>query len=785
MHWLGSSRLQPTLALCVLLSSSMAALAANEEAMFLDLHLNHAARGEFAFLRRPDGDFLMHFSDLAALGLRQEAGSPTVHIEGESESYVSLREMGATTLVMDTAQMALTAELPAAMFDKSNIDLAASQTPNALTSEQSSGFANYRLANTAYADATSHSTLATEWGLRLGNALLLSQNLFQEEGSNSRYVTQLIVDRPERQQRLVLGDFTATSSELGSALPMGGVNFSKVYSLEPELVRQPMASFSGVVESPSLVEVRVGGVPVARSQIDAGPFELQNLRQYGGVSDVQVVVRDALGREQFYSFPFYFSDQSLREGFQEYSYSLGKIRVNPGLPTDDYGITAMSAFHRLGYSDALTLGARAEAAENLSNAGLEAVWRNNRWGVLAGSASSSYYKGTTGQASMLAYTYLQPRFGVRAIARRYGENYAPLETLVSPFKRLGEYGASLSWYPGPGHSLNFNQTLTRTSDQGDTHTSSLNYTHTVSPSNLLFATLQHTQAQSQPESVWSLFVGWIYRFDAKYTASAYVNTDDHGQQTTTTQLQRDVPFGEGLGYRLGWTGTQPNTSDRFNGFAQWNLPALSVSLDTNTLASHGQQSDYRELAAAGSIAFAGRAWGLSRPINDSFAIVQLGVPLPGVHVMANSQEIGVSNDRGQVITPYLGSFYESRISVDDKDIPLNYVMGQDFYTAKPAYRSGSHVNFGLRQVHALDGVLRWHRRSETPTADDQQVTLTHEGRITHIFQVGRDGHFYLENIAPGDYQGSIHTTGQSCRFRLQVPERQDAVFTLPGDLLCE
>lgn len=773
------------LAIPSLLSFGMAAFASNEQAMILDLNLNHASQGEFAFFRRPDGDFLIEQSELSAWGLKPNLALSPEPIEGEGGSFVSLRSLGATSLAMDIQNMVLNVELPAHLFSTSAINLTASKTNNALASSEKSGFLNYRLADTSYGADTSSTALATELGLHFENSLFLNQNLFRNNAGNTRYTTQWIFDRPESQQRLVLGDFTAVSSELGSAVPMGGVNFSKVYSLAPDLVQQPLAAYSGVAESPSVVEVRVNGVPVSHSEIGAGPFELQNLRQYGGASNVQVLVRDALGREQLYSFPFYFSDQSLREGLQDYSYSLGKIRVNPGLANDGYDTTAFSAFHRFGYSDALTLGARAEAAENLSNAGLEAVWRDNQWGVLAGSASVSNHNGIGSQAAMFAYTYSQPTFGVRAVARKYDANYAPLETLHTPFNRLGDYGASFSWYPANSHSLSFDYRLTQTSDTESTRTSSINYTHSISNSNIVFATLQHTDAKSQPESVWSLFVGWVYRFGDKYTASSHINADDHGQQSTVTQFQSDMPSGEGIGYRLGWTGTQPNNTDRLNGFAQWNLPALSASVDANLLSVQGRQVDYREVALAGSIAFAGSAWGFARPINDSFAIVQLGAPVAGVHVTANSQDIGVSDANGQVISPYLGSFYESRVSIQDDSIPLDYVMGKDFYTVKPAYRSGVQVDFGLRRVRALEGVLRWRKDTQTPTADNMRVTLNRTGQTTRTFQVGKAGHFYIDNLVAGDYQGSITTAERSCRFEMHVPDLQETVITLPGDLLCE
>ncbi len=772
------------LALALLLGTAVA-VAAEEEGMFLDIKVNQQQRGEFAIYRNAEGDVFVRLSDFPQLGLKHDSSLPRVRIAGESGSFVSLRDMGATHLELDIVRMALEVELPPDVFDQTALDFGNQQTRNALAAAQNSGFLNYRLADTAYGSADPSRTLATEIGLRYGSVLFLNQSQFRENAGTSRYLSQLVYDRPEDQQRLIAGDFIGTSGELGSTLNMGGLNFSKVYNMTPELIPQPVAGFAGIANSPSQVEVRMGGVPVAFSQVGTGPFQLQNLRQYGGANDVQVIVRDALGREQLYTFPFYYSDQSLRQGLHEYSYSLGKIRSNPGQPDEDYGTTALSAFHRFGYSDALTLGGRAEAAENLSNIGVSAIWRSDQWGVLSGALSGSSYAGLTGDAQMLSYHYQQSSFGLRTVARNYSANYAPLEALVGRFNRSGDYGINLSWYQGLGRSLSLDYTLTQTRDQGDTHATSLNYYQNLGSNSVLYATLQRTDGSNGSEPNTSLFVGWIYRFGDKFTASASANTDEKGNQRLFTQLARDVPVGEGLGYRVGWSGTQPDNSDRFNGYAQWNLPAASLSLDANTYPAQGGNQDYRELAVGGSVAFAGTAWGFSRQITDSFAIVQMGAPVAGVPVMANSQQIGVSNASGQVISPYLGSFYESRISMDDKRVPLDYAMGKEYFTVKPAYRSGVGVNFGLRRVQGLAGVIRMRVGDDTPTADNQLVALTKDGLLVQEIQIGRDGHFYIENIAPGDYRGEIQGTKRPCGFAMQVPDTGEAVFTLPGDLICE
>jgi hypothetical protein len=95
-----------------LLQVSRPAVAADEVGMFLDLKVNQADRGEFAAYRSADGDFFIRLADFQQLGLKRDITLPRVRIAGESGSFVSLRELGALSLLLDSAKMTLAVELP-------------------------------------------------------------------------------------------------------------------------------------------------------------------------------------------------------------------------------------------------------------------------------------------------------------------------------------------------------------------------------------------------------------------------------------------------------------------------------------------------------------------------------------------------------------------------------------------------------------------------------------------------------------------------------------------------
>ena len=140
------------------------AISAGEEGMFLDLMVNHTPRGELALYRRPDGDFLVRLSDVPKLGLRTGIRLQPQRIEGESDSFVSLRDLGAASLVPDSSQMGLDVEFPPELFEKTDIDLAPLEARSVLDAEHNSGFLNYRLAGTQLGSEPSKFGLATDLG---------------------------------------------------------------------------------------------------------------------------------------------------------------------------------------------------------------------------------------------------------------------------------------------------------------------------------------------------------------------------------------------------------------------------------------------------------------------------------------------------------------------------------------------------------------------------------------------------------------------------------------------
>jgi outer membrane usher protein len=776
-----------------LLALALAAAAflahAGYEPLILDLTVNQQRRGEFTLFRDDDGEFYVKLDDLPALGLTESAARGQVLRVG-SVAIVPLRSLGPQDLRFDEKRLVLELTLAPGLLLKKEFDLAPRRPEKAAEPRDSSAFVNYRVS--AAGDDSSaplRLAVATELALRSGPFLLRHESMLRRENGNVRgvrFATQLVHDARETQQRFILGDHTATSGELGSTLAVGGLSFAKAYQLAPYMIRQPLAGFAGTVSTPSQVEVRVAGATVFREQVGPGPFELRNIAQFGGARDVEVVVRDALGREQSLGFPYYFSDQSLRAGLHDYNYSVGALRQDLGVRSNRYGPLVLSASHRYGLSDRLTVGVRGEAAPGLWNLGPSLLYRDDRFGVFSASVAASEHDGRRGLASSFGYLYQSPRVSLRALGRRYSDGYAIAQDRVAPSMLRAEHGAGATFtQPGWG-ALSIDRTVTErrsgaTAVVPDGTVTRVGYSHSLGASGSLFTSFSRLGGTRRSSE---FFVGVLITLDRTQSLNLSSRRDPNGSATHSAQLVKAVPLGEGFGYRVRAETTRPGGGERVAPFVQYNARTASYTLDGEAVSSSSAGAKRLEAAVAGALTRVGGQWDATRQISDSFVAVQLGAPVPGVRVYSNNQEIGRTDATGRLVVPHVGSYYETQIAIDEKDVPLEYTIGELRRLIAPAFRSGSQVAFDVRRLRAVEGLIRVPARGARVPADSLTGQLQ-AGAQTIEFTTARDGRYYIENLPPGRYDATLAFEGKECRITLNVPESTASIAELPPVNACE
>jgi len=745
------------------------------ESLVVEVSVNAQERGEYGVYRDRAGEFYFRLADIAGLGIEARA-APTVRID--DAPWVALRSVEPSEIAFDESRVRLVLTFPAPRLMEHVYDLAPRRPEKAVEPRERAAFLNYRLsASEDHGGEPLKMALANELAVRGGDLLFRNEAAFVKSGdatSAIRFETQLVYDRREAQQRFVFGDHTAASGDLGSVLPVGGVGLFKLYSMTPYLVRQPMAGFSGAATTPSQVEVRLGGTPVFREQVAPGPFEVRNLQNFAGARDVEVVVRDALGREQVVGFPYYFADQALRSGLHEYSYSLGALRQDLGESNGAYGPGVFSAFHRYGLNDRWTVGLRGEVTPGIASLGPTALYRHDRLGALSAGAALSTHDGRSGTAVSLGHIYQAQRLGLHAMYRRYSDGYATAQDLLAPSTVRSELGVGAS-YASPRWGTVFVdhvETEQRVaSGLPDSAMDRLGYSYSFGSRASFFASVSRSHEFTHDSQV---FVGLLVTLDRATTLNLSAQREQ-GREHLGAQISRAVPAGEGLGYRFGYDGATSGDASQVASFVQYNARAASVTLDSSAVRTDAVSDRRVEAAVAGALTYAGGRFALSRQIDDSFVTVQLAAPLEGVRVYSNNQEVGRTDRDGHLVVPRVGSFYETQVSIDERDVPLEYSLGEVRRLVAPPYRSGSLLVFDVRRLRAIEGRL---------PAANAIVTLERDG-VALEFGTGRDGRYYLEDVAPGRYRAHLRAEARDCRFLLDVPQTTEPITELPEVTACE
>ena len=779
------------------ISAELAALpdrpARKPEYIIASLTLNLVPRGDFSLLAFADGDYWLSAADANTLALSVSASAER---EYRGEKYVYFKAMGAQQLAFRERDLSLSMELPASIFVRQALTTVVIPTVRQTTGHKEfSSILNYQTSFAAQPgnESRSHLQLNTELATRWQGILFRHTSAYLGGDAPTRYAryeTQAIYDEPEKLRRWTLGDAITNSGTFGSALPIGGLSLTKFYGFDARLIRSPLAGFSTIVSTPSELTVSYQGLPLLQKQLQPGPVDISNLLYYGGARPLDVTIRDSLGRIRTFNIPFYFTDEVLRKGVDEYSYQVGKLRSNPGTAQDKYGDTAALAFHRLGISDNLTLGLRGETSRDIANGGLLAAIKSNELGIFSGNFSygGDHRLAQYSSARQFSYGYQVKDFIVRLSISRIGDAYRTVSDNLNSGSIAGrilrEWRSSLSYsFKGLG-TVTADVSRQRNATGAVSQQRQLSLSRQLGHGLIAFLNFNQTLGAGARREV---FLTFNWSFDLDYNAGLTARRSDVDGGTYSSSFNKMVPIGPGAGYRID-TDSQRNgdtSADRVRAFGQYNADAVQLRADVSTdRFGNSASSKAYSVDAAGAISFAGGRVNLSRPIVDSFAVVALSEPIANVKVYQNNQLAGVTNSDGKLLLPALGAFQENQLRLDHRDIALDYNFASLEKSLYPPFRSGQFWQIDVVRTQTFSGKLR------IRVGNDLRAVPPGSGKLfanalALPFLIGNDGAFYIDQISAGEYVGEILIDSRRCNFKLTIPVTKESYVKLGQIIACE
>ena len=742
------------------------------ELLIVDLVLNGQPAGDAFVLRANDGEFLLAETSLTEWQIVRPWPTATSY---RNSRYYSLADFAGAESHFNERTLELSVSIPAALLPLRNVGL--QRSVRGAHIEDVGAYLDYDvnwLADSRTGNETLYSLFRPvvfgEFGNVAANLTYRDYsegNVFGDRNTGSGLnVLELTYTRddPENMRSLRVGDVFTRPSAHGRAIRMGGIQFGTNFDTQPTFIRYPLPSFYGETSVPSALDVYINGQLRRSEDVQAGRYVLEDIPAVNGAGQMQIVTRDALGRQQVYAQDFYLATDLLREGLSDYSINIGALREDFALDNFQYGKLAGSATWRYGLRSNLTVESHLEFTDGVAMLGGAAQRRLDVGGVANLALGVSNGRDGTGVRWQAGYRQQSTLFSFNvdlsgasrdfAVVGHY-EEHPEFQALTSLGKNLYDYGSL-------GVSVihqGFHKAGSRTI---------FSATHSKTFANFLSMSTFISVINAESNDVTG-GIRFSMPFGDRHSGGGGVSAG-RGNARVEAEFRRSVPVGTGYGYHVGVSASDDSFVDA-GMMLQNDWGRYSADVRSSSAAG-----DVWELGASGSVAYLSGMTSFTRQIRDAFAVVNVG-GLEGVRVYKENQVVGRTDENGQIFIPALRPYLGNQLRIELDDLPLNARIGNTKTETTPYYRSGVVVNFDVSLTTNV--ILRAVRQDGSVLPEGSLATVVQTGEL---FPVGMDGKLYLQGIDRSS-QIEIRSAGDVCHLNVPYPASV-AVITDVGEIVC-
>lgn len=726
------------------------------------------------------GQAWLEESDFASLRLHLPNVAPRV-IDGQR--YFPLQGIPGLNVTIDASRQQAVITVPPSALLQTRLDAATNGQAPVITAAATGAFINYQLSALRVADATSIGgtgelgifstpgvlTSSAVYRHTLGDTLGATQGGTAGEPQFIRLDTSFTHDLPQRLESLVLGDTISDAGSWGNAVRFAGVRWGTNFGLRPDLLTTPLLSAAGTAVVPSTVDVFINNQQLSSQQLPPGPFVIDRLPAVTGSGQVSVVVRDALGREQTITQPFYSSAVLLAPGLSQYAIDLGAIRDNYALASADYGSALGVLDYRRGLTSALTIAAHAEYLEHDARAaGLNLATAVGTLGVVNLTGAVGGDDHGTGSLAGVGVERLAGRLSVTAstmLASRDFRQLGDTSGFALPYRERDLLQTGLTLTHASSLALAYVHESYYT--QPEQQTLSVTFSMVFCDYGALSLSASHTRAQQQGQN--SVYLSYTLPLSGRRAASLAAiggsGQGPGGNELYATYMQ-NPPVGPGTGYRVA-----ASTSGNYDG--EWRRQTAVGDLELEVARNQG-------ISGQSALWSGGATWldGQLRPtrsVTDSFAVVDLG-GIADVPVYIDHQLVTHTDSNGFALLHDLLPYQANRIDIEPTELPLDTEIDAQTMVVKPPYRSGVIARFPVERVRG--GTFHLVTAAGVPVPVGAMVRF--QGKS---FPVAYEGVTYVTGY-DHDSAGVATWNGTQCVFRLPAPPPDDPLPDM-GTILCQ
>ena len=715
-------------------------------------------------------------------------------IEGKERiGFGELRDKG-FRIAFDPGELVLSVDVPMAIRSARLLQYRGSRPRADLAfakQAQVSAYASVRAALDAIAQAdvgdAGFSGLAADVDLGLNvTGLALQGRLRYAEGGGRNWTRgdfRATYDDVGRLSRYEAGDLSLGRRSYQRGGKIMGLSARREFRIDPYLNTRIAGARDFQIDRAARVDVLVNGSSGRTFSLPPGRYSLRDFASVpSAANNVELRITYASGEVETIRFASFYDVDLLAPGLLEFSANVGvPYRDEAGKRRYDRGDFNMLGYARYGVTSVLTLGASIEGNEKFTNVGAEATWASPVGSFFAAASVDARAPSLAAGSSVVLYSWrdadVERGRSVDAQVQLTGRDYRTLEGIFSGNLIAISSQVRLGQMLGNRTRLQVAGGYDRYRDTGEFGTGGTRY--------FVGGGLSH-QARFG-----TIAAGVDYvrsRQDGGFSAnlSFFVPigrgtvTGNYSTRGNAARLEYSQIGGLGVG-SVGMSAGLERTdvsdrefvrgsyvSNRFEGFADV----------VRTAAAGGLRDTRASLGVGTALVMADGAFAVSRPVANSFAIVE--APKSGGYAVDPTTGFGSSSTRyaaytdwlGAAVVPDLQPYLERPIQVDPKNSRSSSGAGT-IYSVKPGFRSG----YLLKRACAagagsasIVGVLTDARGTPLPFASGEARPISHKDAEPSLVFTNGSGRFFLDNLMPGErYEISITVGGSRSKVVIEVP----------------
>jgi len=753
-------------------AKSQAALPPGFAEVVLQIQINGSAGSEMVVALRDTSTVWLDADDFGRLRLRIPNREPLV-VDGVQ--HFPLQAIAGASISIDEATQLVSLTVPAVAFAGTNIAVA-DRPRHAISQANFGGFINYEFG--AEHDETNSAPTATAATFETGFAEL---GIFGQHGviTNSvighntveerraiRLESTWTYDFPARLQTLRIGDAISNGGRWSRAARFGGVQWGSNFAVRPDLVTSPLISAAGEAVVPSTVDVFINNQQVTSQPVPAGPFVIDRLPAISGAGDVRLVVRDAFGREQVITAPFYSSTVLLQKDLAQYSVELGQVRENFAIESNSYGPLLASATYRRGILDNLTLEAHGESQQSGSHAlGLDAALRIANLGIVSATVAQGADDTDSGYLAALSFERGGRGFSLNARSQFAGDGFRQVgdtQLLLRP-KQQHTLQASTNFYRAGSFAIAY--AIATYANDPRREVGTLSYNLSLRHIGYLGVSVSRTWSTQKSTNAFLVLTAPLGATRSASLSARYDKDETFNAQEVVAAFQRNPPSGNGSGYRL-----SASTARNYSGSWQRQFDSAAIEVEA---AKYFQTRAERATLSGAAVVLGGDIY-TTRAVNDSFVLVDVA-GIPDIGVMVDNQVARRTDTNGRALIRNLRAYDTNRLSIDPRELPLDTSIQSEKITITPRYRSGAVVKFPIKRERSA--TFKLVQADGRPVPTGAEVILKGSR-----FPVALDGLVYVTGFDHG-MTAQAEWNGGACAFRIAAPIGEDPLPDM-GTIVC-